>query len=539
MTKVEKLREETYNETLNNLNTYGKCAIIRPTGFGKTGLLVRIIKNKMYKRILYIYSVDEVRQAALKFYYKNYKNKQNTIPNVTFMSYAKLGRLEEDDIKELSNQFDLIICDEYHRLGGTETMIGIRDLLKVNPKAHLLGATATPERMDMIDITSLFFDDIVCSNYTLHDAIQDKIIKKPYYCFCAYGENDAQKLDKIKKDAMIKMDNLDGNGRKYATELLNARMIEIAKLSKMEYVITETLKEAKIDTTYQKYIVFCHGYNHIKEVQSKVSDWFKNVFPNHQITKTIITSEKNKYINNKKKLYSLTTRDNAIDLFFVCEMLDEGYHGEDLTGIIMYRGTYSSVKYMQQLGRALSTGDIVSKIVFDVVDNIHRLSLYSMLGDKTHYRPCMTKNELNEYKELVKRTKDKDNKGNAILLSEQEKSRLIELTKKFKIQTNNNLGKTNCNCLSPSDLIVTGYEATYKELCAKTVAEQVAMCCRQAWERWIEKGGDPGDMTRTYIIKQKSPKQVPLGPFCKLKNVTIEQVLWVMGVKGAIQQNLI
>ena len=58
MTKVEKLREETYNETLNNLNTYGKCAIIRPTGFGKTGLLVRIIKNKMYKRILYIYSVD-------------------------------------------------------------------------------------------------------------------------------------------------------------------------------------------------------------------------------------------------------------------------------------------------------------------------------------------------------------------------------------------------------------------------------------------------------------------------------------------------
>ena len=40
-------------------------------------------------------------------------------------------------LKELTNQFDLIICDEYHRLGGTETMIGIRDLIKVNPKRRI------------------------------------------------------------------------------------------------------------------------------------------------------------------------------------------------------------------------------------------------------------------------------------------------------------------------------------------------------------------------------------------------------------------
>ena len=535
--KVEQLRDKTYNEAIKNLKKYGKCAMIRPTGFGKTGILVRIIKDDKYKKILYVYSVGEVKTAALKFYYNKKKVTEENIPNVTFMTYAKIARLDKEHIEYLTNQYDLIICDEYHRLGGAETMDGMNQLLKSNPKAHILGATATPERMDMVDITSLFFDDKVCSKYTLHDAIQDGIVKKPYYTFCAYGENSPETLARIKKDTMLQIDKLDGNDRKYATELLNARMIEISKLSRMEYVIEETLKEAKVKTSYQKYIVFCHGFNHITEVMPKVNQWFSNVFPNHEITETIITSENAEYVNNKQKLYELTTRKNTIDLFYVCEMLDEGYHGKDLTGIIMYRGTYSSAKYMQQLGRAIDTGASAVKVVFDVVDNIHRLSLYAMLGERTNTRADMSDSEITEYKELVKRTADQDDDGNNIPLTEVEMERLIELSKKFKQKQDNDLGKTNCSVLSQEDLIVTKYEATYKEFIAKTVAEAIEMRCRQAWERWLEKGGNPGDMTREHIISQTPPLAVPLGPFCKVKQVTMEYVMYIMGVKGAISPN--
>ena len=46
------------------------------------------------------------------------------------------------------------------------------------------------------------------------------------------------------------------------------------------------------------------------------------------------------------------------------------------------------------------------------------------------------------------------------------------------------------------------YAATYKELIAKTVAEPISMRCRQAWARWLEKGGDDSIMTKEYILGQ-------------------------------------
>ena len=82
----------------------------------------------------------------------------------------------------------------------------------------------------------------------------------------------------------------------------------------------------------------------------------------------------------------------------------------------------------------------------------------------------------------------------------------------------------------PTDLVVTKYAATYKELIAKTVAEPISMRCRQAWTRWGEKGGDASIMTREYILNQQAPTAVPLPPFCKLKNVSVNAVLAEMGI---------
>ena len=42
MKKIDRLRKETYNEALYLLETQKKCVIIRPTGFGKTGIVVFI-----------------------------------------------------------------------------------------------------------------------------------------------------------------------------------------------------------------------------------------------------------------------------------------------------------------------------------------------------------------------------------------------------------------------------------------------------------------------------------------------------------------
>ena len=80
-------------------------------------------------------------------------------------------------------------------------------------------------------------------------------------------------------------------------------------------------------------------------------------------------------------------------------------------------------------------------------------------------------------------------------------------------------------------MIATGYEATYRELIAKTVAEPRSMRCRQAYQRWKERGGDDSIKTREYILSREAPDFVPLPPFCDLKSVSINEVLNEMGIK--------
>ena len=255
MKNIDSLRYKTYKEACSILEKYGKCVIIRPTGFGKTGLLTRFIRSGRYKNILYLYPADVVKNAVLDFYYGKGCDKTQTIPGVTFMTYMKLAIMKEDDIKKLKN-IDLIICDECHRLGATETIDGLTTLLSITKNAHVLGATATPERMDMIDEVAMFFDDHTTSRYTLHNAFVDGILQRPYYCFCAYGESDPEVLNQIKKDTALETIYLNKNDRKAVTELLESRAVEIANISRMDYVFKSTLAETNLDTNYQKYIVF-------------------------------------------------------------------------------------------------------------------------------------------------------------------------------------------------------------------------------------------------------------------------------------------
>jgi hypothetical protein len=84
---------------------------------------------------------------------------------------------------------------------------------------------------------------------------------------------------------------------------------------------------------------------------------------------------------------------------------------------------------------------------------------------------------------------------------------------------------THANDLQPEDLIATGHEASYRQLIAKTIAEPISMRCRQAWTRWIERGGDVSIMTREAILAQQAPTGVPLEAFARLKKVSVEAIL--------------
>lgn len=529
MELIEKLRLQAYVEAMGKLaEKPHKCVIIRPTGFGKTGILTKIIKSGVYKHILYLYPTEVIKNTVLDFYYGR-NSTEISIPGVTFMTYMALTNLSDTTLDSLKDT-DLVICDECHRLGATETMRGMKAIQSTCPNAHLVGATATPERMDMIDEIAIFFDDICISKYTLHDAFQDGILQVPYYTFCAYGQTDIDILTDLDKDDMLRTSELDSTEREYAKELIKGRLIEIASLARMDHVIREVLSNTNTDTTYQKYIVFFSNFSRMRENKAMVKSWFKTAFPKHTINELIVSSETAEYEKNVGKLDTMTYKKNHIDLIYTCEMLNMGYHVSDITGIMMYRTTYSNTIYSQQFGRVLSSGDSLPKIVFDVVDNLHRKSIYTMLGNKCHAN--MTEDEIAEYQALVRRTRDKDEHGNPVSLTEEETARFLELGKLYKSYNDEKLGKTGGNTIYPEDLqlITTAYDGSYREIIAKTVAELISMKCRLAWARWLEKGGDASIMTREYILGQIAPQSVPLPPFCYLKNVSVNAVLNEMGV---------
>ena len=550
--KAKSLRDSTYKEADSMLKNKSRCCIVRPTGYGKTGILTRFLKT--YKNILYLYPSKVIRDTVLNFFYRNPSNvpQNRSIPNVTFMTYAKLARMEEDKIRTLPD-YDLIVVDECHLIGAIKTMSHLDMLLDSHPTACLLGATATPDRMDLTDEIGRYFAGCTVSDYTLHDSFKDKMLKRPYYFFCNYADPEEQTIQ-IRSLAKKEIDKVDKQRDRLILEQhLEQRLVEISNLYNMHNIIRHGCDKYAYRTDYMKFICFFLTINDIRANRDKVKNWFHLAYPNHSITVTVINSGDKISRENVSKLQQMTYRKNHIDLIFCCNMLNLGYHVDDITGIVMYRGTKSGIIYIQQLGRALSSGATHPCLVFDIVDNLHQHSIYSTLG-RTPVTTKRAKTRMNQLKKKQslwdKYLNWKNNNGTATPaqiklftntvwvnnneFTKHDASELSSLLRRFK----NGSIRPHTSTLQPADLIAVDFEASYRELIAKTVAEAISMRARQAYMEWLEARSQAGlptnnngkPFTRAEILAMTPPNQIPLPPYCYLKQVSINAVLDEMGI---------
>lgn len=508
-----KEQEKTLQDTLDKVKTYGKCAIIRPTGFGKTFILTELIKH--YKKVLYLYPAAVIRDTVVNRYYdsmyddvtEDYIDEENniidpetidnyiamkTIENVTLMTYAKLIRITDDEFDEMD--YDLILFDEMHRIGGPKTKIAVSSLFARNPDAHFVGATATPTRMDNFDVVSVFFSDIMVYSYTLFDAIESGMIKKPNYCYCTYD------IDTDLKEAALTAG--EDPEDPVVKECISSNLIEIAKIYNMPNIIRDTCEQYAVNTSYMKFIAFFRSFSHMNETLDEIKSWFNEAYPDHSVSILKISSQSSEEKNNVNKLNNLTPIENHIDIIACIDMINMGYHVDNLTGIIMYRGTKSNTIFVQQLGRALSAGANNSAIVFDVVDNLHRKAIYEL-------KSSLTVNKITKAKKSKKKNKTTcfhldedtldiytvdsqgkkhkspyhinddtgeifDNKGNkSTLVWSQETNEIYDM--------GTDVNK-DCNVITKNCLTAVGHIATYRELIAKAVAEPMTQRCKFALE---------------------------------------------------------
>ncbi len=364
-------RNLTLQNTLYLLNYYRRCVIVRPCGFGKTWIGIKLFNMPQYKKCLFLIPNDDAYSLAAVEAERKLKIKK-TNEKLDIKTYQWLATRTDEQIKKMD--YDIVFFDECHRIGGTDdgdgafkTYIAAKKLMMCHPATHFVGATATPNRMDGINVITDLFLGHLCYPYTEEDAVEDGILKEPKYV-CNYYKVKERIDWRIKERAKTVTKKLT---KEELERIYNYRELEEIDADNMPKHIRKTCDEEIKDTSYMRFIVFYLRIDDIKENKDKVISWFKEAYPEHNIYDLEVHSNSKDDLKTLAKLPTQKAENEKgrIDLIFNCEMLCLSYHSDFLTGVLMERKTRSLIKYKQMVGRLLSLKN--NTIVFDIVDNLH------------------------------------------------------------------------------------------------------------------------------------------------------------------------
>lgn len=440
-TEKSKLRQKVSNETLNAtkelLEEKGKAMAIRPTGFGKSYMLARI--SKSYKKNLYVYPTNVIKNAVIRDYGPD-SNNSVKLKNTEFASYSLLNiKRKSGEIREFLSQFDLIMLDEVH-MAGASGFVNIynenKDLFGIEKgKIRLVGVTATPNRSSKtrlesgeeitVDVLNDIFDGYKIFSFTLKDCFELGLMVKPRYAEVVYDidnfkasikqrlDKSGIKLAKSNTSEMIKKDN-------------NKLISDLAKMiNNIENAPTQIKKiiddERGKNPSYLKFMTFCRNKKDIALRQEMVSNWFREAYPNHTIRDYIIVtkgSTNGTEFDYEDEIQSVSVLDeieeeyNTIDLIYCVDMLNMGYHIDNIDGIIMMRNTGSQIVYLQQIGRCMSVTSNKRPIILDFVKNIEMNFFTDHNLGKEDYQKNMAGSQINdaEYEDGVEDSKDLNKK---------------------------------------------------------------------------------------------------------------------------------
>ena len=354
---------KAYKSALAMMQQYGKAAIVHPTGTGKSYIAFKLIEDHPEAAILWLSPSEYIFKTQLDSL--KMQDVNLSLANVTFYTYAKLMCCTEDQLAEIAAQHPAyIILDEFHRTGAEYWGKGVTDLLKLCPDAKLLGLTATNVRYldNNRDMAEELFEGHVASEMTLGEAIVLGILPAPKYVTTVYRyQNELARYQQ-------RVDNLHSVGiQDINQKYLDALRRALEQADGLDKVFAKHI--AKPDG---KYIVFCAGKEHMDEMQTHVPEWFGGIAANGvHVYKAYSSDPATSY---EFEAFKADTSP-ALKLLFCIDMLNEGVHIEEISGVILFRPTISPIVYKQQIGRALTAGDSKTPLILDIVNNFEGLCI--------------------------------------------------------------------------------------------------------------------------------------------------------------------
>ena len=357
---------KAYQAVGKMLARYGKAAVVHPTGTGKSYIAFKLIEDHPDAAVLWLSPSEYIFKTQLESLQK--QDPEFPLDNVHFYTYAKLLFCTEEQLADIAAlRPAYIIMDEFHRAGAERWGEKVQKLLELCPEAKLLGLTATNVRYldNNRDMAEELFDGHIASEMTLGEAIVRGILPAPKYVTTVFRYQNELAKYQARVDSMRSPGVQDAN-QKYLDALRRA----LDQADGLDRVFAKHITE-----TCGKYIVFCSGKEHMDEMVSHVPEWFAGVNKNIKVYKTYASDPE------ASREFAAFKADNGdhLKLLFCIDMLNEGVHVENISGVILFRPTVSPIIYKQQIGRALTAGTQTTPLILDVVNNFEGLSSISGL----------------------------------------------------------------------------------------------------------------------------------------------------------------
>lgn len=357
--------QTAYESALSLLKEYGKAAVIHPTGTGKSMIAFKLAEEYPASRICWLAPSAYIFKTQLE----NLKREGgDALLNIVFLTYAALMKMEKDGISELSP--DCIVLDEFHRCGAVEWGKGVARLLSVFPSAKILGLSATAVRFldNQRDMAAELFDGHVASELTLGEAVVSGILPTPVYVLSFYSFQ--KELDAWGgRVAAAVSQKQKAQGERILQKLRRA----IEQADGLDVVFKRHMKERA-----GKYLLFCADRGHMEEMMRHVREWFWRVDKEPHVYSV--------YFGNPASLKEFEAfkadKSDHLKLLFCIDLLNEGVHVEDVSGVILLRPTASPTLYLQQIGRSLSSGKSGQPVIFDIVNNFDSLCCIDFLKEE-------------------------------------------------------------------------------------------------------------------------------------------------------------
>uniref|UniRef100_A0AAU2JPD6 DUF3427 domain-containing protein n=1 Tax=Streptomyces sp. NBC_00049 TaxID=2903617 RepID=A0AAU2JPD6_9ACTN len=375
--------------------------LVAATGTGKTVMAALDFKQLQSKlgrplRLLFIAHRKEILEQSLRTYQdvlvdanfgemfcdgKTPKAWDHVFASVQSLNSRALDRLAAD-------HFDVVVFDEFHH-GTSPTYRKVLD--HFSPK-EMLGLTATPERMDGINVQDEFFEGRIAAEMRLWEALENDLLC-PFHYFGITDNTDMSAVawKRGAYDAQALSGVFTGNEAR-------ARLVIRALQEKLS--TPETMRA----------LGFCVSVAHAEFM----ADYFKRA----GFTAAALSGETPRE-ERRATLDALKT--GKLNVIFSVDLFNEGLDVPDVDTLLLLRPTSSATVFLQQLGRGLRRSE--NKPVLTVLDFIGQHRKEFRFEEQFRALTNLTRNRLlttieNDFPQLPA--------GCQIILESKAKDRIIE-----------------------------------------------------------------------------------------------------------------